>query len=69
MRQTYSLLSQLPRPLILAVPQQLNHAFFVGREAGDFLDDLAHEGGAFGEVAFASRNARFAVEEGGFLSG
>ena len=30
--ETYPLLRQLPRPLILAVPQQLNHSAFIGRK-------------------------------------
>ncbi len=67
--KTYSLLGQLPRTLVLAVAQQFDHPSLVRGEAGDFFDDLAHEGGAFGEVAFGSRDARFAVEGRGGLDG
>jgi hypothetical protein len=57
-RVTYSLLRQLPRPLILAVPNQLNDSPLIRREASDFLDDLTDKRCALGEVAFSTGDAR-----------
>ncbi len=51
---THPLLCQLARPLVLAVPQQLNNAALVRGEAGNLLDDLAHESGALAQVALGA---------------
>jgi hypothetical protein len=51
---TYSLLRQLPRPLVLAVSNQLNDSPLIRRESSDFLDDLTNKRGALGEVAFST---------------
>ena len=57
MEETYSLLRQLPRSLILAVPQEFNDPSLIGCEASDFFDDFADESGAFGQVAFGAGDA------------
>jgi hypothetical protein len=64
---THPLLGQLARALVLAVAQQLDHAALVGGQAGDLPDDLAHEGGAFAEVALGAADAWLACEGGHFL--
>lgn len=67
--RTYSSLRQLSGSLVLAVSQQLDHSSLVGCEAGDFLDDVADEGGSLGEVAFASGDFGSWGEGGYFLGG
>lgn len=66
-KNTYPLLGQLPRALILAVAQQLDDAALVGGQAGDFLDDLADERRALGELAFGFGDAGGWLEGGCFL--
>ena len=66
---TYSLLSQLSSPLVLAIPQQFDDTTFIGCETGDFFDNVTDELGAFGEVAFGAGGAGFALESGCFLRG
>jgi len=66
-RETYPLLGQLPRTLVLAVPQQFNHTALVRCQAGNFLDDFADEGGAFAERALAPGYSRFGIDGCDFL--
>lgn len=65
--ETYPLLRQLPRPLILTIPQQLNHPSLIRRQPSHLLHNLSHERRALAQVALRARDARFADEGGGFL--
>ena len=65
--ETYPLLGQLSRSLVLAVPQQFDNTPFVWCKTGDFLDDFTDEGCALGEVALGAGDAWLALDEGGFL--
>lgn len=56
-QKTYSLLSQLSRPLILAVPQQFDDTTLIGGKTGDFADNIADEGGALAQVALVAGDA------------
>lgn len=42
-KETYPLLCQLPRLLVLGVPQQLHYPTLIGRESSDLPDDGADE--------------------------
>lgn len=66
--KTYPLLGQLPRPLVLAVPQQFNNTSLIWCETRNLLDDFADEGRALGEVALGTGDAWLALDEGGFLA-
>jgi hypothetical protein len=65
--QTYPLLGQLSRPLVLAIPQQFDDSSLVRCETSDFLDDFTDEGCALGEVALGAGDAWFALNEGCLL--
>lgn len=65
--QTYSSLRELSGSLVLAVPQQFDHSSLVWGEAGDFLDDVADEGGSLGKVALRARDSDSGSEGGDFL--
>lgn len=65
--KTYSLLGQLSRSLVLAVSQQFDNTTLVWCKAGDFLDDLADEGGALAQVALGAADARLGGDGGDFL--
>jgi len=53
-KRTKSLLRQLARTLVLAVPQQFDDAALVGCKTGDFADDVADELGALREATLCS---------------
>jgi hypothetical protein len=65
--QTYPLLGQLSRSLVLAVPQQFDDSSFIGCETSDFFDDFTDEGCALGQVALGAGDAWLALNEGCFL--
>ena len=67
LKRAYPLLRDLPRTLILGVPQQFHYAALVRGKAGDFLDDAADERGAAGQAAFGAGDAGALLDGCGFL--
>jgi hypothetical protein len=65
--QTYPLLRQLSRPLVLRVPQQLDNTALIRSKAGNLLDDLTNECSAAGDVTLSTADSWLGIDGSGFL--
>lgn len=65
---TYSLLCQLACALVLGVAQQFDNSALIRSQTGDFLDDLADEGGALAQMALGAADAWLGGNGGDFLN-